>query len=140
MGKEVLFYTEEEVNLPGRLECPDCHKHYRRLEQCKDGKSRCKHCKRKMVTNIFYTSDKNRYYISKYSVNKQEYNMLLGKYIKQGCSYQAAKKKVEYDLSCLKSNKVKKFMENKITKQNLNMENKKKEELNKDFLRGLGQK
>lgn len=137
MGKEVLFYTEEEVNLPGRLECPDCHKHYRRLEQCKDGKKRCKHCEKKRPTNKFYNPlyDTRKGFIGKFNINSQEYNMLIKKYMKQGLDYQTAKSKVNYDIKCMQSNKLKKVIEAK----NLEVKQNQDKQLNKQFLEGLGQ-
>lgn len=139
---EVIQTEKEELEqrliAQGFKQCPDCKKYYKHLEICKDNKDRCKKCKKKRPTNIFYNPNQ-QYYLSKYSVSKQEYKMLLEKYLRQGYSYTSAKSKVNYDLTCLKNNKAKKFYEEQKNKSNIEIKEKKCKELNKEFLKGLGQ-
>jgi hypothetical protein len=121
----------------GYCECPDCHKLFKSLERCKDGKKRCKNCERKRPTNKFYNPlyDTRKGFIGKFNINSQEYNMLIKKYLNQGLDYQTAKSKVNYDIKCMQNNKFKKVIEAK----NLEIKKNKDKQINKQFLEGLGQ-
>ena len=139
MQQEVILKQADREKLIslGYLECPDCHKLYKHLERCKDGKKRCKHCEKKRPTNKFYNPlyDKRKGFIGKYNVNSQEYNMLIKKYLSQGLTYESAKSKVNYNIKCMQSNRFKKIIEAK----NLEVKKTQDKQLNKNFLEGLGQ-
>ena len=139
MQQEVILKQADREKLIslGYCECPDCHKLYKHLEICKDGKKRCKHCKKKRPTNKFYNPlyDKRKGFIGKYNVNSQEYNMLIKKYLSQGLTYESAKSKVNYNIKCMQSNRFKKIIEAK----NLEVKKTQDKQLNKNFLEGLGQ-
>lgn len=139
MQQEVVLekIDKERLISLGYCECPDCHKLYKHLEICKDGKKRCKKCEKKRPTNRFYNPlyDKRKGFIGKFNINSQEYNMLIKKYMKQGLNYQTAKSKVNYDIKCMQSNKLKKVIESK----NLEIKQNQDKQLNKQFLEGLGQ-
>jgi len=121
-----------------RYECFDCKNTYIHIEQCKDGKQRCKRCKKKMVTNKFYNPNwkiQNQF-VGKFNMSNQERSLLIAEKIKKGMSLNQAKKQVNMDILQLKKNKCKKYYEEKY-----NLEKKRLEkELNKEFLKGLGQK
>lgn len=137
MQQEVVTIDKERLIKQGYLECPDCHKHYKTLERCKDGKKRCKHCEKKRPTNKFYNPlYKRKGFIGKFNINSQEYNMLISKYVKRGLTYEEAKSKVNYDINCMQKNRIKKT----IDARNLEIKQNKDKELNKDFLKGLNQK
>lgn len=139
MQQEVILKQADREKLIslGYLECSDCHKLYKHLERCKDGKKRCKHCEKKRPTNKFYNPlyDKRKGFIGKFNVNSQEYNMLIKKYLSQGLTYESAKSKVNYNIKCMQSNRFKKIIEAK----NLEVKKTQDKQLNKNFLEGLGQ-
>lgn len=138
MQQEVIIINKERLMNQGYKECPDCNKFFKRLELCKDGKKRCKNCKKKKPTNKFYNPlyDKRKGFIGKFSINEQEYQVLIQKYLNKGLNYQLAKSKVNYDLTCMKNNKAKKRIESK----NIELKNNQDKKLNKNFLKGLGLK
>lgn len=129
---------KEKLISQGYLECSDCHKYYKKLESCKDGKSRCKKCKKKIPTNKFYNPNwrTQNQFVGKFNMSNQERSLLITEKIKKGMSLNQAKKQVNMDILQLKKNKCKKYYEEKY-----NLEKKRLEkELNKEFLKGLGQK
>lgn len=95
-----------------RYECPDCHKHFSHLERCRDRDKqgrlirRCKHCKNKLVTNIFYVPLKERKNlngtIGKFSLNELEKEELHDNFVRQGLDSIRAWNKVHYHIWLLR--------------------------------------
>lgn len=138
--QEVLQQSREiefELRPNRRYKCVDCQKEYSSIEKCKDGKDRCKRCKKKLVTNKFYNPNwKNKTFIGNYNMNDVERKLLIKKYLGKGYDYSSAVRKVNYDIACMQNTRFKKIVELK----NLEVNKVKEKELNKDFLKGLGQK
>ncbi len=112
-----------------RYVCEDCGKGYKKVEQCKDGKRRCRNCKRKMVTNIFYippTNDLRKMCVGKYSISDTE-KQILGP---------SRAKKVSMWLYKTKKEK----QQNLSNEQNKVLEKEKQLEQKRKFLEGLGLK
>jgi hypothetical protein len=143
MEQEVIKEKEIEFELrtSKRYKCNDCGYEYTHIERCKDGKDRCKRCKKKLVTNIFYNPNwrKENNFIGKFSINDQEKKMLMKKYIDKGCSYNQAKQKINYDIFQLRKCKERKYFENKLKEQNLEINKMKSKEMKSKLLEGLGQ-
>ena len=140
--QEVIHKEIEFVSSPKRhWKCVDCHKKFKNIEKCKDGKDRCKNCKKKLVTNKFYNPNwKNRNFIGKYTIGDQERKILVKKYINNGCTYEQANRKVNYGISQLKKLRHRKYGGEKEINKNLEIKKKKDDELNRKFLEGLGMK
>ena len=116
----IIDYMEmiEEV-LETKKKCEECGKHFKHLEKCKDGKIRCKKCKRNQITNKWYIPKEQRINdkIGKFSMTNQEKIVL----VQTGHSWK------EVNGACKYMNKAK--MINKyLYFKKLNEENKKKEQ------------
>jgi hypothetical protein len=125
-----------------REECFDCKKHYRHLEPCKDGKFRCKRCKKKMVTNKWYDPNwkiKNQY-VGRYNMSAQEKSLLMTNKIKSGLNPYIAKRQVNLCMKQLDKNRRRKYVEDKLSLEKQKIEKENKIEQSKKFLEGLGQK
>jgi hypothetical protein len=124
-----------------KKECERCHKKFRKLNLCRDGKLRCTTCMRWYSNNKFYIPLKERKNlnerISKYNINENEKKKLHNKFIGEGLSSEDAWKKVHFHCYILKNLKRKNRKINKMNK-NKEIESKlKKIELNKNFVEGL---
>jgi ribosomal protein L37AE/L43A len=141
--QEVIQENKKELEFilcPNKkYKCPDCEKEFSHIERCKDGKDRCKLCKRKMVTNPFYNPDygKRKEYVGIKNFSKQEKVMIIRKHQKAGMSYEKAKRQVEVDLNVIKGIKIKKVSPECPESQNLKVL-KDRSELNKVLVKGLG--
>jgi hypothetical protein len=136
---------KQEVQLEEKLireGCFDCKKPYKHLEVCRDGKLRCKRCKKKMVTNKWYDPNwrtKNQF-VGKFNMSGQEKSILIEQKIKKGATLSQTKRQVNIDVLHLKKLRCRKYYEDRenIERQKLEKENKIEE--SKRFLAGLGQK
>ena len=144
MQQEVIQIKENELELlePNkRYACEDCKNKYTHIEKCKDGKQRCKRCKKKLVTNKFYNPNwKNKIFIGNYNMNDVERKLLIKKYLGKGLDYGQAVRKVNYDIKCMQSNRCRKHFEEKQSEQNLNIKKESNKEMKNKLLEGLGQR
>jgi len=141
MQQEVLKEKDLEFVLreKPKLKCSDCGKYYSHIERCKDRKNRCKNCKKKIPTNIFYNPNwKNKEYVGIRNFSTQEKSLIVHKHQKAGMTYDKAKRQVEVDLNVIKGIKPKKY-EPECPSSNLEIK-KGKSELNKELIKGLGLK
>lgn len=125
-----------------REECFDCNKPYKHLEVCKDGKVRCKRCKKKMVTNKWYNPNwrtKNQF-VGRFNMSSQEKSILITQKIKKGMTPSQAKRQVNIDALQLKKLRCKNYYEEKQNIERQKMEREDKIEQNKKFLDGLAQR
>jgi DNA-directed RNA polymerase subunit RPC12/RpoP len=121
-----------------KYKCSDCEKSFSHIEHCKDGKSRCKLCKRKIVTNKFYNPNwkiQNQY-VGKYNISSQEKDILITNKVHKGMSLDKAKREVSLDISQLQKTRNKKFYDEKEQEKYIQ----EKKELNENLLKGLGLK
>ena len=116
--------TKDIIN---KHECDECHKKYRHIEKCKDGKNRCRNCKRHMVTNMFYVPKGDK--VSKFNLSMEEKKLL----VKNGRSWKEVNGECKY-MNKIKRNKYRNYWAKK--KQEKLEENKKKD-LNKKLIEGL---
>ena len=101
--------------------CGCCGNKFRHVEVCKDGISRCRNCKRKMVTNPFYIPkefQRRRDFVSKFNISNQEKQMLISKHMEEGCSHSIAIRKINIIEKGLIKCKMKKMQQEGISNQN----------------------
>ena len=88
----------ETIKVRPRQECPDCKKHFRKLQRCRDKIKRCAHCKKAQITNKFYVTLKERKNfegtIGKFSMTTKERILLHRKFMDEGLDSEHAWKKV----------------------------------------------
>jgi DNA-directed RNA polymerase subunit RPC12/RpoP len=133
--RELEFISREKP----KLKCFDCEKEFSHLERCKDGKNRCKHCKKKMITNIFYNPNwKNRNFVGINNMSEQEISIQITNLMRQGLTREQARNRVFNDLRIIRRRKKKIEYQESIPSPNLNI--KKKNELNNNLAEGLGLK
>ena len=144
MNKEVLKEKDLEFVLreKPKLKCFDCKKEFSHLEKCKDGKDRCKNCKKKLVTNPFYNKnyEKRRGFIGKFNMSEDEKKHLMTNLIKKGVPYKEAKRRIENDVKVLSEMKKKKNYNNRLEEQNKKIQSKTSKEMKNKLLKGLGLK
>lgn len=73
---------QQVMTLNHKKKCDECGLSFRHIEPCKDGKHRCRRCKKKMVTNIFYIPFKES--IGKYSLSDLEKRILHKELMNKG--------------------------------------------------------
>jgi hypothetical protein len=127
-----------------KYECPRCKR--RKSNKCfvynKVLNERiCNQCNRSVGTNPFYNPDygKSKEFVGIKNFSNQEKYMLIKKYTNKGFSYLESKKKVEFDLSVVRHQKINKIEPQAISVQNLAIRQG-KSELNKNLVKGLGMK
>lgn len=117
------------VTLGNKKLCEVCGIFYRHVEKCKDGKFKCKKCKRKEITNKFYGFTAPVYKVSKYNMSEEERKLL----VKNGKSWKQVNGDCKY-MKNLKKRKNKEYWENKNKIKN---EEESKNKLNKKLIEGL---
>jgi ribosomal protein L37AE/L43A len=133
-NKEIEFIKVERKV----YECSNCHKKYKHIERCKDGKDRCKRCKRFMVTNKFYNPDwKNNKFIGKYNMSSQEIGIQISNLIRQGLTPTQARSRVFFDINTMKKNRITQFCKEKQEKENIEVNKQRNSEMNKRLIEGL---
>ena len=121
--------------------CPECKRTLRtknfifnRLVK----KRICRRCDKKIGTNKFYVPfSKKLDFISKYSITEVEKKKLWGKYVKEGCSYQQAWRKVNYLIYNLREQKKIKAAQRKGEYLDKMKKQEQKQEMKKKFVEGL---
>lgn len=133
--RELEFVPREKP----KYECVDCKDKFRHIEHYKDGKDRCKNCKKKLITNIFYNPFwKKKEYVGIRNLSHQEKNMLIRKYQNKGYNYTEAKRKVEYDLKVVQGTPIRKVIPESQFK-NLDIKKTDRSQ-NEQLIKGLGLK
>ncbi len=121
--------------------CPECKRTLRtknfifnRLVK----KRICNRCNKKIGTNIFYVPFKEKAdFISQYSISEVEKKKLWSKYVKEGCSYKQAWRKVNYLIYGLRKQKKIKAAQRKGEYLDKMYKQEQKQEMKKKFVEGL---
>ncbi len=136
-NKEIEFILEPNK----KFKCYDCEKEFRHLEKCKDGKKRCKSCKKKMITNIFYNPNwKNRNFVGINNISGQEISIQIHNLIRQGLTPNHARNRVLNDLRIVRHQKRTKVLPECPKPINLDIKIEEKNQLNNVLVEGLGMK
>jgi len=118
-----------EINSNKKL-CEECNKKFRHVEKCKDGKNRCKKCKKNEVTNRWYnplTHKEDK--ISRYSMSDSEKIILHN----NGKSW----KEINGDCKFMKNLKQRRQIERVYKQMESKQEETKKLNMQKNLVAGL---
>jgi hypothetical protein len=127
-----------------KLKCPKCNRMlntncfvFNRVLK----ESVCHQCNKKIGTNPFYNQNygKKNNFVGIKNLSTQEYRMLIKKYTDRGMCYNLAKNRVDYDLSIVRHQKVKKVEPQATSVQNLAIR-KIDRTKTKELIKGLGLK
>ena len=121
--------------------CPECKRKLRtkcfvfnKLRK----KKICRQCDKRIGNNKFYVPfSKKKDFIGKYSINEEEKKKLWGKYVREGCSYQQAWRKVYYLIGGLRRQRKQKATQRRGNFLDKMKQTKQKQEMKEKFIEGL---
>jgi hypothetical protein len=92
-----------------KYECERCHKKFRKLSLCRDGKRRCGTCSRWYTNNKYYVPVTEKKYpdksIGNFNLTDREKDLLHAQFVKQGFDSYRAWRKVYAHIKMLKAMK-----------------------------------
>lgn len=131
----------KEKKLRLKKECEVCHKKFRKVIKCKDGKRKCGNCKRRAITNKWYMSPEKlrlrNQTIGKFMITDKEKNLLHQQFIRQGLDSTEAWRKVNNHTNILRKMKRNHYWNKAMEKTKETGKNQQVFKDKKKFLEGL---